>query len=521
MNLLNAMKLDPLAGGQVVAGAKGLDREIAWVQVVDHPDIDTWVDAGHLLLSTGYNWPRKGRKAAAIVERLAAKGVCGVVMAVPHFVDHFPRESLEAATRLGFPLIEVPWDVPFSAITQSVLRALLDTQAEALRRSERIHRELTEAAVAADGLQEVATVLGSVLGRDVAIVSAEGVDLAGFAADGVPPAGWYERLKARGALRAIDAGTRAVRWRPRPSRLTTTVPGVVGQAVRIRHEIAGYVLVADGAEPATELDLRAIEQAGTVAALQLSHQRALAMQEARMGFALVASLIEGSFDEKPGSFERAALMGWERQRRYRLATVLLDEPNPLTSEGFARREVLASQIRAELARLAEPVLMSLVSNQIHLLLPEKVRPESLWANLAHGRSAMGISELHRGVAGMRAAGLEVEQIVPHLLPGRVQGFDEILFPRVLAGDAAARATFVARVFEPLEGRKGSPLMDTAIALAEEGFHLERAAQRLEVHISTLRSRLARLSEATSLDMATVEGRFRLQVAVRLWMLEQA
>ena len=163
MKLANAIKLAPLSSGHVVSGMEGLERDITWIQVIDHPDIDAWVDAGQLLLSTGYNWPKKGRQAAAIIERLAAKGVIGVVLAVPHFVDHFPKESVEAATRLGFPLIELPWDVPFSSVTQTVLRALLNTQAEALHRSEEIHRELTEAAIAADGVQDIAQVLGAML----------------------------------------------------------------------------------------------------------------------------------------------------------------------------------------------------------------------------------------------------------------------------------------------------------------------------------------------------------------------
>jgi purine catabolism regulator len=42
-----------------------------------------------------------------------------------------------------------------------------------------------------------------------------------------------------------------------------------------------------------------------------------------------------------------------------------------------------------------------------------------------------------------------------------------------------------------------------------------------VHISTLRYRLGRLSELTKLDLDTVEGRFRLQFGVRLYLAEQA
>ena len=522
MKLSGALKLSPLGEGQVVAGARGLDQEIGWVQVVDHPDIERWVEAGHLLLSTGYNWPKKGRKAALLVEKLAAKGVCGVVLAVPKYLEHFPAESLEAATRLGFPLIEVPWAVPFSAITQSVHRALLETQGEALARSEQIHRQLTEAAVAADGLQDVARVLGSVLSQSVVIVSVEGTELANSSGASALESGLFEELRNRGAIRTMVASARAVRWRPRPSRLTTAAPGVVGYAMRIRNEPVGFVLVADAEGSLSELDLRAVEQAGTVAALQISHQRALTMQEARMGYALVASLVEGTFDEKPGSFERAALMGWERSKRYRLAAVLLDEPNPLSTEGFARRENIAAEIKGALTRMSEPALISVSANLVHVLLPEKVHASALWASLPHGRSAMGVSELHKGVAGMKAAGQEAADIMEHLLPGQIRSFDEILFPRVMSGDPAARKLFLSRLFEPLgKDRKGSHLFDTASALTEEGFHLQNAAEKLGVHISTLRARMVRLSEVTGLDLESVEGRFRLQMGVRLQLMTES
>src|SRR5258706_1872813 len=174
MMLSEALSSEPLSAGRVVAGVSHADKEVSWVQVVDHPDIESWVKPGHLLLSTGYNWPKSGNRAAAIVDKLAAKGVCGVVLAAPHFLDHFPAASLRAAERIGLTLIEIPWEVPFSEITQAVHRELVDQQSRALERSEQIHRELTEAAVSGHSLNDVAQVLGRVLDRPVSIHSIDG-----------------------------------------------------------------------------------------------------------------------------------------------------------------------------------------------------------------------------------------------------------------------------------------------------------------------------------------------------------
>jgi len=528
VKLSDALRLTPLDTASVVAGIDRIDRDVTWVQLVDHPDIEAWVEKGQLLLSTGYNWPKDGAAAADLIRRLAAKGVCGVVLAVPHFVDHFALESIEAADRLGVVLIEIPWEVPFSAITQSIHRELVDGQARALARSEQIHRQLTEAAISGDGLQDVAQVLGGVIGRSVQIHSADGsvlahVDLEGNAVESPPfVPGVFHALAAGGALRAMEAETRAIRWRPRPSRLATQAQSVVGCAVRNRAEHLGYVLVAEGDPPLNEIDLRAVEHAGTVAALQISHHRQLLAQEARLGYALVTSLVEGTFDAKPATFERARLLGWNEATTYRLISVLLDEPNPLTSEGFARREVIAMNLRRAIESKKTPALMSLSANQVHALVPDQIDVAWLWTELAAGRSALGVSDPHVGVDGMRTAGHEIADLMEHVRPGRVHLYGEAIFPRVLSGDPAARRQFVDRLFGAMGSDKRSQnLIETALSLADEGFNLQAAADRLGVHISTLRYRMGKLSDVTGLDLTTVEGRFRLQFGVRLFLAEQA
>jgi len=97
----------------------------------------------------------------------------------------------------------------------------------------------------------------------------------------------------------------------------------------------------------------------------------------------------------------------------------------------------------------------------------------------------------------------------------------MLFPRVLKGDEGARRVFVARLLGQLDdGKRGQHLLETALALTQEGFHLQHSAERLGVHISTLRYRLEKLSELTGLDLESVEGRFQLQMAARLYLMEQ-
>jgi PucR family transcriptional regulator, purine catabolism regulatory protein len=526
MKLAHALAEGPLSAAQVVAAAGHVEKDISWVQVVDHPDIESWVKQGHLLLSTGYSWPKDPEAARHIVERLAAKGVCGVVLAVPHFLDHFPGTSIEAAERVGLPLMEIPWEVPFSEITQAVHRELVDQQAHALARSEQIHRELTEAAVSGHSLHDVACVLGRVLNRRVSILDADGSVLGlstGAQQDTtIEATDVYRALKEGRGLAQVDATSHPVRLQVLATS-TAALPAhrLAVYAARVRTDRVGYVVVQEGDDPLSALDLRAIEHAGTVTALQISHQRELSMQEARLGYALVASLIEGRFEPKPQTLERAQLLGWAQETRYRLCTVLLDEPNPLTREGFAKREAFAVRAAHGLESRGVKPLMSLSANQVHILVPEGLEVDAWWAEFQPTRMAVGVSQVQTGVDGMATAGRETAELIEHLLPGRVHHFAQMLFPRVMRGDEDARRVFVARLLGRLDdGKRGQHLLETALALADEGFHLQRSAERLGVHISTLRYRLDKLAEHTGLDLESVDGRFQLQMAARLYLMAQ-
>jgi PucR family transcriptional regulator, purine catabolism regulatory protein len=528
VKLSSALEQGPLRKAQLVAGSVQVMHDISWVQVVDHPDIESWVKEGHLLLSTGYNWPKDPQQAFRIIQALSAKRVAGVVLAVPHFLEHFPEKSLEAANVFGMPLLEIPWEVPFSEITQFVHREIVDQQGRELAQSEQIHRKLTEAAVSSQSLRNIAHVLGRVLGRTVLIISFNG-GLLGVATqqsgdEKAFPVG--DEIAGRNILESLRGSQTQSRFELKGHLIRTKAVLCDGSdptplsvyAAHVGDDQVGYIAVCEDVSPLSALDIRAMEHAGTVVALQISHQRELMLQEARLGYALVASLIEGHFEASPRAFERAQLIGWNANIKYHLCTVLLDEPNPLSRDGFAKRESFAEQVRHNVARQGFTPLMSLSANQIHILLPEQVDPEVFWTNFLPTRMAMGVSQLHSGVEGMTTSGKEVAELVEHLKPGRVHRYAEMLFPRVLAGDPVARKEFLNRVLTHLDlGNSKQNLLETVLALAQEGFHLQKSAERLGVHISTLRYRVDRLQALTGLNLGTAEGKFRLQLAAHLYL----
>jgi PucR family transcriptional regulator, purine catabolism regulatory protein len=147
------------------------------VHLVDHPDVLPWVGTGQLLLTTGFHWPKPLEEQKKLVKALSKKGLVGVVLAVPNFLSQFEASVRQEADEYGLVLLEVPWNVPFSQITEDVHRALLNEQSHLISRSEEIHRSMTRAAADAGSVQDLASTLASLIERGVRISDDHGAVL--------------------------------------------------------------------------------------------------------------------------------------------------------------------------------------------------------------------------------------------------------------------------------------------------------------------------------------------------------
>jgi purine catabolism regulator len=516
MKLSTAIADTVLRHAVVVAGTRSLEREISWVHIIDHPEVAEWVRPGQLLLSNGYSWPEQAQAQRDLVAALSDRGLVGVVLSVPHFMTHFPPATVEAAERYGLPLLEMPWEINFAQVTEEVLARIVTHQARVIERSEKIHRELTGVALTASGLADIAGALSSLIGRTVEFTDTDTVSMCA-AGDAEQQARLRSAIAAsverHRVIRELRQSHTAIRF---PQVEEDNFPGGLSCGIHIRGELAGVVWISAEGPPLGDLDVRAAEHAAVVAALHLSHQRELSLQEARLGYAFVDALLEGRFVASASSLERAKMSGWDPEGEYRVCIALLDEPVPLSKEGFSRRERWAEDLRQHLAAMALPPLLALTLNQVNFLVPARVRPEEVWHAIGDRRSALAVSRVWRGAAGMASGAADAAGLVPLLRPGKVHHFDELLFDRVLLGDAQARAIFLDRIVRPLRcQRRGESLLDTLQALAEEGFQLVQASKRLRIHVSTLRYRVEKIEALLGRSLDDGQVRLEVQVAMRL------
>jgi PucR family transcriptional regulator, purine catabolism regulatory protein len=515
----------PLLGrARLVAGRAGVDREVQWAGVVDIPDPHEWLRPGHLLLSTGYAWPRDEEGQRLFVRSLDERGLAALALAVPQFFSEVPPAVVREADAVGLPVLEVPWEIPFARITEETQRALLAEQQRVIVRSEAIHRALTQAAVQASGLQEIANVLSELIERDVTFESVSGQLFAASyrpgerdavrdrtVSQGVTPPEVMAELERSGILQRLRTQKDPV-WVPAVPELGLTPR--VACPIRVSGELVGLVWVLEGSAPVGELDVRAAEHAATVVALHIAHQQTLAQLESRLGYAFLDSLLDGRLEPTPQNLERSRLLGFEWERGYRVGIAVLNDVSlPLSKDDFLRREQLAERLRQRVRGLGGAPLLSVTLNEVSVLLEEGVDPAELGPGAADEGVGMAWGRVHHGVAGIQRSFREARSLLPHLVAGEALHYDAWLVPRVLLGDAEARAALLDEVFGPLRARRGGGrLVETVVAWARCGFQGKRAAADLGVHDNTVRYRLERVAEALQVDLADPDVRFRLRLA---------
>ena len=528
MKIREILSFDALKGVRVVAGADHLERDIRWVHVIDLPvsHLLHWVQPGQFLLTTGIAWPREEEQLRSLIRSLAEQKLACVGMAIPQFFENFPESACDEANKVALPLLEIPWDIPFAYVTESVHRAILKEQYQIIEQSEAIHNALTRAAVEANSLQELAVTLGKLIKRSITFEDAEGHVLADNAlekeedairratrAAGQSPPDFLAHLESLGylsKLRTMSGPTHI------PALPQFDLAGRVVCPIRLKDELIGFVWIIEGERPLSELDIRAAQHAAIIAVLHIARQRELASFEARLGYTFLSSLLEGRFEPTHHGLERAQLLGFNPDEYYRVGLVVLDEPIPLSSESFMRRERMAERLRQRLRFLSLSPLTSVSLNHVCFLLPQQCAGERIWSSLKEEGVSLAVGQAYSGIEGVQRSYREALSLLTYLSPNTFRAYESLLLPRVLMGDKEAQSALLDKLLGGLKKqRNGDVLCETLLVWAQANFHLSKVAKTLNVHPKTLRYRLTRASELGALDLTDPDTRFQLQLASHL------
>ena len=112
---------------ELVAGAEGLDRPVAFYDMMEQPDIKPWLRKELLLITTGYAIRNDKEAVLTLIRDLNEAGASALAIKT-RFFDRFPQEALELADSLHFPLFFLDNGVGFVEVVYPVMVALVEAK---------------------------------------------------------------------------------------------------------------------------------------------------------------------------------------------------------------------------------------------------------------------------------------------------------------------------------------------------------------------------------------------------------
>ncbi|MFL6271479.1 MAG: PucR family transcriptional regulator [Actinomycetes bacterium] len=512
---------DLLAIGELhlglVAGADGLDRPIRWAHVSELKDPTRFLRGGEVLLTTGRGMRGGPSGQAAYVEQLAKADLAALGVGLGFAFKATPPAVCEAADRAGFPVFEVPFEVPFIAITEALFSRLVNEQYVLLQRAGTVQQTLSRLLVEGAGLDALLEAYARMTGTRALLLDVRGEVMAaarGATAVLPPRAVWAEiqALRPEGnefSLSLSDEGG---------SR--TLLPVLVGGGP------AGFLVLHRGTRPEPFHQV-VVHHLATAVALELAKAQAVARTERRLVGDFLDALLEGE------------LSATETRRRLRflglgaspaIAVLVARGSEPDRSE--AAVEGLRLLVQDRLSRRPAPYVCSIQDATVVALFeaagPAEARTVAeavAEAVLARGPGArFGLGMPEADPRGLRRAYQEARFALEAAAPGGRGA------PVATVGDLGSHRLLLARqedaaleaisrgLLGPLadyDHRQHGDLVASLRAFLEHNGNWEAAARALGVHRHTLRYRVRRVAELTGRDLDRAGDR------VEFWLALQA
>ena len=453
----------------IAAGGAGLDNPISWVHVSELPDPTPWLEGGELLITTGLGVGEPAPRQREYVRRLAEHRLAGLAFGVGFGWPAPPEALVAEAERLGFPVLTVPYEVPFIALTKAISAQLANEQLARVERALALHERLAEAVLEGRGVASLLAIVGDHVGCSLLLVDEHGRVLG-------------DRHGAR-----LDECEHVLE-------LPVVADGEIAtlRAGSPRGELGEY-------------DRLVLHHGQTALAFELSRRHAVSAAELRLAGDLLEDLEHDRLDERETA-RRIAAFGLDPQGAYAALLAVSTSAGADALRAAAARELEARGVRylSAARRDRAAFLVSTEREDDALCVAQALVDAIDGARVGVGRPGRG-RELGRSLLEARAA-LDA-------VAGPVASYHDLGSLELLLGlPTAALEAFVARVLGPASENQW--LLESLGALLESGCRWSEAAAALGVHRHTLRYRMEQLRKHTGRHPDDPSQRMELWLAVK-------
>ncbi len=529
LSVRDILNLDKEYRFSVIAGARGLDtRQVSTCVVVDVPDAQSWIRGGEFLISAGYIFTRNPLALLSLIEGAALAGAAALGIKVGRFLGDLPREVIELADRLDFPLIDIPAHINHGDIINKVLAAIVNQRFRILSQSSGIQDFFLDQVVRGAPFEAILDGFERFTGCPVRLVQEETQSVAS------------SRGLREGSFADIAQGTGPGEGGPLVDIAASGPPLLSARvdALTLAGRHLGDLYYAEGREPEDELAKAALSSVKT--ALMILLQQGLAITEAkrRRGDDLLQDLLFRRGISPQDQAAVASMLGWRHEGRALIAVM-----KAASGQGAELAGVAAICARVLSARVVG-ALFTEVAGAAVFVLPVPEGCEADRGLRDEVRQALREVERQTGIGMVAALGSprpglalvgesyhearETLELLERLARfGETARWDDMDLERILiiAHGTDAGRRLVQRRLSPLVNAdrrhpgKATGLLRTLKVFAEHHWSVKETSVALSVHYNTMKYRIQHITSLLDLDFDDYQSRFEVALALRLYQID--
>ncbi|MFE3456259.1 PucR family transcriptional regulator [Nocardiopsis aegyptia] len=506
-----------------LTGAEHQHRTVRWAYTTDLLEPARYLRGGEFVL-TGMMWRTRPEDSETFVASVVSAGA--VAIGAGTALGEIPPDLPAACQKHDIPLIEVPSETSFGAVTEEVLRSLTQRRFTTIAETRDRHRRL---------MAEVAA------GADFPSAFADAATHASMRAWVISSTGRHVAATTQ-PLPEHDRewiAARALTWSAFPHTTRLPVEGgrvltVVPVQAKDSHPLSNWLLVCAGDHQVWgDEEHEAVAELVSVSVLARSRVEERALTDARHLEGLPRLLAAQRFDEVTALMDGTGVAtGTENAGHVVVSAVMMPEP---------RVPDLARRVLTELVADWPGAVVTGENDTLAVVPVEggdsraRERAEEIRSELVHRarvlegglldyRLAIGLSSAAHGVPELRGAAVEARHArrLAELRGGRsrvIAGAEIDSHELLLASvPEEVQTSYRERLLGPLvayDRDHRSELVTTLERFLEHSGSWQRCAAAMHVHVNTLRYRIGRVEELTGRDMSSLEHRVDLFLALKL------
>jgi hypothetical protein len=488
------------------------EARVRWVYTTDLPEPGRYLSGGELVVS-GLMWRRESADSERFVAALSRAGAVGLAAGDALF-GSVPRDVVEACERHGLPLMGVPEDVSFAAVTEHVASEVTAARGARLAATVGRQRQLLAAVASGRGLDEVARQVSGETGLVCRVLTATGRHVV----PGPGPLAAPDVDRVTATFLAADRFPAVTRGVGGPAYTVVPVGPALGQ------RLSSWLVVVEA--DCERWDPETAEVVGELAAIA-ALDRTMREEVLRVGRHIAEdaiALVAAGAGAQPETAVRLRQAGLDPQQPIAAVALGLGGRTDLRDAARPVLEDVVSHLgppvvaagddgtATALVPAGDPHFVEILRTALRLLAPgvgrgavtvglsEASAVGALSGALDEARYARRLAELRRGAVRVVTS----EEVTSH-----------VLLLATVPDDV--RRTFTTRVLGPVleyDAQHRAGLLDTLRVFLDCSGSWSRTAQLLGLHVNTVRYRVGRVEDLTGRDLSRLEDRVDVFLALR-------